>query len=152
MIDKERDFVLKHSSNIQLSLFKVRYFILKSLLWKTKTNTVFQNYSHIDQFSKLFVISCFVIWHLFVNYSKKQNLWLKSGSSFYNLQSSCYFNNLYLFKMLNYFFQRVTGKIVGSFEIKEGEEIEILEKITKPFTNLIIQVDKNVSWQTFISS
>jgi hypothetical protein len=54
--------------------------------------------------------------------------------------------------MLNFFFQRVTGKIVGSFEIKEGEEIEILEKITKPFTNLIIQVDKNVSWQTFISS
>ena len=40
----------------------------------------------------------------------------------------------------------MTAAIVDSFEISKGEEIVLLEAMTKPFTNLIIQIDKDVSY------
>ena len=38
----------------------------------------------------------------------------------------------------------MTKAIVNSFHIGETEEIELLDKLTKPFTKLIIQIDKDV--------
>jgi hypothetical protein len=41
--------------------------------------------------------------------------------------------------------QHLTGAIVGEHN-STTQEVELLDKITKPFTNLVVQVDKEVSY------